>query len=618
MMMMMILGAKDSSRSRYKLLLECVLIITAVVPPELPMELSMAVNNSLMALSQFAIFVMEPFRIPFAGKVDICCFDKTGTLTGENLEVEGIVLPEECERTELCSLPQDVVLCAATCHSLFKVNDVISGDSMEKAMISHVQWTVEANDHLKSNDAKTLAVILHRFPFSSLLKRMSVVAKVATNSNNSVKLFVKGAPETIKTLLKKVPANYDSTFEAFAQSGARVLALAQKSLTSNIGHEQAKCLDRQVVESKLDFLGFIVFRCPLKPDSRKAIRSLKNSGHKVVIITGDNLLTAIHTGRELNILSNNVFHAELDGDAAVVYRDSAGKLVKPDEFADFDVCLTGDVFDELRQSRKHDVLRKCVVFARASPTQKEDILSFYKSLGFVTLMCGDGTNDVGALKQAHVGVALLDGKPEDLQKILYEMRQQAFKRQKAELEASAKAWKKKLEQFNGSTALANDPRAEEALLSLNKALQEDQEGPTFRLGDASVAAPFSSRISTIECVCNIIRQGRCTLVTTIQMYKILAVNSLISAYSLSVLHLQGIRYGDFQATITGLLLASCFLFLTKAQPIKKLTKDRPQSSIFNSYLLASVLGQFALHVFTLFFLVAQSKRFMYTIFVVVL
>ena len=60
--------------------------------------------------------------------------------------------------------------------------------------------------------------------------------------------------------------------------------------------------------------------------------------------------------------------------------------------------------------RHHD-LWLAQVFARTAPEQKELILRTLRAAGKTTLMCGDGTNDVGALKAAHVGVAVLAARP---------------------------------------------------------------------------------------------------------------------------------------------------------------------------------------------------------------
>ena len=89
-------------------------------------------------------------------------------------------------------------------------------------------------------------------------------------------------------------------------------------------------------------------------------------------------------------------------------------------FDRYDICVTGAAlrqYEGIYQASYELLVQNTWVYARVSPSQKESILTTLKTLGYITLMAGDGTNDVGALKQAHIGVALLDGTPEDLQKI---------------------------------------------------------------------------------------------------------------------------------------------------------------------------------------------------------
>ena len=88
-------GIQNENRSKYELLLHCIMIVTNVIRPELPMQMAMAVNNSLMTLMKLHIFCTEPYRVPVAGKLNSCLFDKTGKIDDDDARLIAAFLSEE-------------------------------------------------------------------------------------------------------------------------------------------------------------------------------------------------------------------------------------------------------------------------------------------------------------------------------------------------------------------------------------------------------------------------------------------------------------------------------------------------------------------------------------------
>merc|ERR1711939_403511 len=229
----------------------------------------MAVNASLVALQKYAIFCTEPFRIPFAGRVDVCCFDKTGTITGEDLVVEGIAT-NSTTLSPLTSASQETTLTLAAAHALVLLEDAgVVGDPMEKTAIEALGWQLGKNDKLTPKSGSGLSVrVQRRFQFSSALKRMSTISYVTQAGRQRTFIAVKGAPETLKGMYTSVPDEYEHTYKWFAQRGSRVLALGYK------WQELKQDAHRDDVESGLTFAGFLVFHCPLKPDAVETLQSL--------------------------------------------------------------------------------------------------------------------------------------------------------------------------------------------------------------------------------------------------------------------------------------------------------------------------------------------------------
>jgi cation-transporting ATPase 13A1 len=573
-------GAEDPNQNTYKLLLECILIITSVVPPELPVELSLAVNSSLARLVKADIFCTEPFRIPFAGKIDVCCFDKTGTLTSDSFDVHGVAgssvsHPEDIISPDKLSIKPTLVL--ASCHSLVQVDGTLVGDPIEVASLNAINWKLTKNDFLCSKKDRKLSLkIVRRFHFTSSLKRMCVICTQnmgGTDMKNTYICTVKGAAEVLLSMFQDPPAHYQDLYTSLSASGYRVLALGYKSLGS-LSSSQVKTMHRDDIECGLEFAGFVVTSSPINKGSLKCIRSVISSSHKAVMITGDSPLTACHVAQDL-VMSPKDILVLTESDKVWSWRNTTGTTVQMfDPSAEaiksigklHDLCLTGEGLDFLVKNHKHaynHLLPHVKVFARVTPKQKQHVITSYKDKGMYALMCGDGTNDVGALKHAHVGVSLLKHAkrratnaalpPADEKRVEH-----------AAIKPNVLQRRSLHRRHKDIACNVHSSEKRDRRLLLENQLYGEEEGPV-KLGDASIASPFTYKGSSVVCVLQILKQGRCTLVTTLQMLKILALNALILAYSQSVLYIHGIKFSDTQYTLQGILLAACFLFVSQSK-----------------------------------------------------
>ncbi|KAF1772700.1 P-type ATPase, cytoplasmic domain N [Phytophthora cactorum] len=751
-------GIAQKGKITFELLLRCVLIITSVIPAELPMQTAMAVNSALLNLVKLSIFCTEPFRISLAGKVDICLFDKTGTLTTDQLTAVGVVCedittptPASPKDNVLGHVPMiaanlDATLVLAGCQSLVQIDGKMVGDPVEEASIRAIDFSYEAatrhcqakKDLERANERRwgqginqkdVFVQIMHRNHFASKLQRMSVIAKVHLGDKGvRVRSLVKGSPEAVAKLMRPetIPAWFWPTYQSLARRGMRVLALAYKDINGRPSEAEVAQQPRSWAESDLHFAGFAVFQCLVRKDSGDILKVLKDSSHQVSMITGDATLTAVHVSKEVGIItrpalilsessspSDPLKWTSADDDSVLApYKSGDLKiLVKK-----YDLCVNGKTL--VAAGEVDDVIWKNLnhirVYARMTPELKEKVLTLLKTHGHHTLMCGDGGNDVGALKQAHIGVALLGGfgsanadksvtglakyqkgnvatisTREDLMKlhvsalkkrlaqqnvntahckvkqdyvelILSEQKkktietikkkQQALakknpklkvltkeeqmaemRRKQEELEADVRARQARGESFARMKAIAAFAKreAEEkkklqmertgskgfANFANNAAMAQymddfdDGEVPMVKLGDASIASPFTSRAPSIKGCVDIIRQGRCALVTTMQMYQILAVNCLISSYSLSVLYLDKVKWANSQMMALGMISTVASITLSRATPLDKLSPVRPLTSIFQPALFVSLAGQFALHLGCMIYLTNLAKEY---------
>ncbi|XP_051165501.1 polyamine-transporting ATPase 13A3 isoform X1 [Leptopilina boulardi] len=419
--------------------------------------------------------------------------------------------------------------------------------------------------------------IVRQFPFTSSLQRMSVITR--TLGANHYDLYCKGSPEMIHSLSKpdSIPSDFNSILQEYTSEGYRVIALAHKSL-NRLTYAKVQRIVREKVETDLSFLGFVILENRLKPETMPVISALNAASIKIVMVTGDNMLTALSVARDCDIVKPGMpviavaTISQQNQTKPQVYftrSDSQHSPMSPNGQGDFSemtdlnsvisletiesgsfsnhqtennlnylsdniyhaknkyvFALTGKTWAMIKQHYPElipKLVTRGAIFARMSPDQKQQLVQEFQALGYYVAMIGDGANDCGALKAAHTGISLSDT-------------------------------------------------------------------------ESSVASPFTSRETNISCVLTVIREGRAALVTSFGIFKYMAAYSLIQFVSVMLLYGIESNLTDIEFLYIDLLIISILAFFfgrTKAYA-GPLVKTPPLNSLFSITPIISLLIQILL------------------------
>ncbi|KAK6219620.1 ATPase [Colletotrichum tabaci] len=548
-------------------------LITIVVPPALPATLTIGTNFALGRLKKKQIFCISPQRVNVGGKLDIMCFDKTGTLTEDGLDIFGVrvVSPATGKFTAVLEDPASLVLdqagdsaqasklnaalfTMATCHSLRSVDDELMGDPLDLKMFEFTRWSFEEGRQ-RPNEVPFELGILRSFEFVSQLRRASVVVRQFGQQSGDV--YVKGAPECMREICREdsFPIDYDEQLAYYTHKGYRVIGCATRHIPK-LSWVKAQKMRRHEAESNLEFIGFIIFENKLKPTTAAVLTELLESNISTTMVTGDNILTAISVARECNLI-NKTAHC-------FVPRFAEGNAGDPK------ARLQWESIDNGAFQLNADTL-----LPMPPPADVDASLAY-------------NINDIRNYSLAVSGEVfrwIVDfASPLVLQRML--VRGRVFARMSPDEKHELV---EKLQGIGYCCGFCGDGANDCG------ALKAADVGISLSEAEASVAAPFTSRVFDIGCVPQVIREGRAALVTSFSCFKYMSLYSAIQFTSVSFLYATASNLGDFQFLFIDLLLIlPIAIFMSWAGPFPVLSQKRPTADLVSRKVLIPLLGQMAI------------------------
>lgn len=278
------------------------------------------------------------------GGTGIIKVDKTGTITKNQMEITKIYY-ENCQEKDLIK-----AMCLCSEEDTY--------DPMEQAIFNYAKKIGLTKEEIY------IGTKIKNYPFLNENKMMASIWK----EQEKINLYVKGSPENILKqchLSKEKLTNINNNIQKMQEEGLRVIAVATKK------HLKNENINKELTSQELTILALVGFLDPPKDNLKEYIEICNKAGIKVVVITGDNGLTASKIASTIGIPNpNNI--------------------------------LPGNILDTLNDEQLKDI----TIYSRVIPEHKMRIVKSYQDKNLIVAMTGDGVNDASSLKQANIGIAM--------------------------------------------------------------------------------------------------------------------------------------------------------------------------------------------------------------------
>ena len=364
-------------------LMIAVTLIVVAVPEGLPMAVTLSLAYSMRRMLKTNNLVRKMHACETMGATTVICTDKTGTLTQNQMSVEETQfygLANQVLNTDetSCLIKEGIALNSTASLDLSNPDKpVVLGNPTEGALLLWLRK--EGIDYRR---LKEEANVIEELPFSTERKYMATVVESAQIRGKKI-LYVKGAPEIIRSLCKQIDKNVnvadiDKQLTDYQNRAMRTLGFAYQILNDS----DTAIADGIVVAKNLIFMGIVAIAAPVRNDVPAAVQKCMAAGITVKIVTGDTPGTAKEIGRQIGLWTKK------DNDSAII---------------------TGAEFEKLSDDELDKKVLGLKIIARARPMDKKRLVESLQRNNQVVAVTGDGTNDAPALKAAHVGLSMGDG-----------------------------------------------------------------------------------------------------------------------------------------------------------------------------------------------------------------